>query len=212
MFTGIIEEIGIIRSVARGVSSSQLTIDARKVTEDMKTGDSICTDGVCLTVIRFGPDHFIVDVMPETMRRTSIGLLKPGSGVNLERAVRLTDRLGGHLVTGHIDGTGKIIRKWNEDNAVRYSVSAEPGVLKYLIERGSVCLDGISLTVVSVDRNAFGVSLIPHTQSVTTLLNKQAGDLLNIECDIFAKYTEKLIHHPSSGGEIDLKFITDHGF
>lgn len=212
MFTGIIEETGIVKSITRGAVSSQLTITAQLVLEDMKTGDSICTQGVCLTVIRFDEHHFTVDVMPETMRQTTLGLLKPGSRVNLERALKITDRLGGHLVSGHVDGTGKIIRKWNEDNAILFSISANPGILKYLVDRGSVCLDGISLTVVKADLHGFHVSIIPHTQLVTTLPQRQTGDLVNIECDILAKYTEKLLHPTAAGEGMDLQFLKDYGF
>lgn len=212
MFTGIIEETGIVKSVTRGAVSSQLTITAQLILEDMKTGDSICTQGVCLTVIQFDERHFKADVMPETMRQTTLGLLKPGSRVNLERALKITDRLGGHLVSGHVDGTGKIIRKWNEDNAILYSISADPHILKYLVDRGSVCLDGISLTVVKADLHGFSVSIIPHTQSTTTLPQRQTGDLVNIECDIIAKYTEKLLHPAAAGEGMDLQFLKDHGF
>ena len=212
MFTGIIEETGIIKAIKHGAASSQLTIQAKLVIEDVKVGDSISTNGGCLTVTSFGPGYFTVDVMPETIRKTSLNMLKPGSSVNLERALRLMDRIGGHLVSGHIDGTGKIIRRWEEDNAVWFRISAEPGILRYMADRGSVALDGISLTVTSVDHQSFSVSIIPHTQNVSTLLTKKNGDLLNIECDIIAKYTEKLLNKSDTGRKIDLDFLARNDF
>ncbi len=212
MFTGIIEETGIIRAVQHGARSSQVTVGAQKILKDVKIGDSICTNGVCLTVTTFGSDWFTLDVMPETLRRTNFATLKPGSPVNLERALRLSDRLGGHLVNGHIDGTGKISRKWEEDNAVWYTVTADEPVLRYIVEKGSVALDGISLTVTSVDARSFSVSVIPHTQQVTTLTEKKAGDLLNIECDIMAKYIEKLSSPGGHGSKIDMDFLAKNNF
>ena len=212
MFTGIIEETGTIRAVRHGANSSQVTVAVHKILEDVKVGDSINTNGVCLTVTSFGNDYFTLDVMPETLRRTNFATLKPGSTVNLERALRLADRLGGHLVSGHIDGTGKIGQKWAEDNAVWFNILADPGLLRYIVEKGSVALDGISLTVASVDRQSFGVSLIPHTQGVTTLMNKKPGDLLNIECDLIAKYIEKLTSSGDHGSKIDMDFLAKNNF
>ena len=212
MFTGIIEETGIIKSVGSGAKSAQLVIEAGKVLTEMKVGDSISTNGICLTVVSYTQNSFVVDVMPETMRRTSFSQLKQGSKVNLERALRLCDRLGGHLVSGHIDGTGNILRRWDEDNAVWYSVSAEPMLLRYIVEKGSVALDGISLTVAETDARGFSVSVIPHTQNVTTLLDKKAGDILNIECDMIAKYVEKLQSVKTTGSKIDLEFLAENGF
>lgn len=212
MFTGIIEETGTIKAIRHGSGSSQLTIGAKMVLSDIKIGDSINTNGVCLTVISFGHDYFVVDVMPETLRRTSFSALNSGSPVNLERALRLSDRLGGHLVSGHIDGTGKIIRRWDEDNAVWFNISADPSILRYIVEKGSVALDGISLTVATVDSRTFSVSVIPHTSEVTTILGKKSGDLLNIECDIIAKYIEKLNAPGDKGSKIDLEFLAKNNF
>ncbi len=212
MFTGIIEETGVIKAIKHGSKSSQITVQSKLVVEDVKVGDSICTNGVCLTVTAFGPDYFMVDVMPETIRQTNFNTLKPGSPVNLERALRLTDRLGGHIVSGHIDGTGKIIRRWEEDNAVWFKISASVSILRYIVDKGSVALDGISLTVTTTDANSFNVSIIPHTQGITTLENKKTGDILNIECDIIAKYIEKLQQINIPGKKIDMDFLAKNDF
>jgi riboflavin synthase len=212
MFTGIIEEVGTVKAVTSGAKSSKVTIEARMVLQDVKVGDSISTNGICLTVVAFDPSGFVVDVMPETMRNTGFSQVKPGARVNLERALRLSDRLGGHLVSGHIDGTGKILRRWEEDNAVWFSVAASPEILRYVVNKGSVALDGISLTVASTTPVSFAVSIIPHTQDVTTILHKMTGDVLNIECDVIAKYTEKLLTGKPTGSKIDLNFLAENGF
>jgi riboflavin synthase len=210
VFTGIIEEIGIIRNISAAGRSAKVIISAAKILEELKIGDSINTDGVCLTVTEFSSTSFTVDVMPETMHRSAFRLLKPGSPVNLERALRLSDRLGGHIVSGHIDGTGIIERVRKEDNAVWFSIAAEELVTRYIVEKGSVAIDGISLTIVKVDRRVFEVSVIPHTQDETTILTKKTGDLVNIECDIIGKYVEKL---GSCGkGKIDIGFLEENGF
>lgn len=192
MFTGIVEEAGVLKNVKHGAKSSVLTITARKALEGTKLGDSICTNGVCLTVTKLGTDTFEADVMAESLRRTNLGSLRPGDSVNLERALRLCDRLGGHIVSGHVDGTGKIISQEREDNAVWVTVAAPPEILKYIIEKGSVAVDGISLTVAYVDHRVFKVSVIPHTGQETTLLRKKVGDKVNLENDLIGKYVEKL--------------------
>lgn len=212
MFTGIVEEAGIVRSLQHGTNSSQITIGSSIVVSDLKTGDSVSTQGVCLTVIHFTSDSFTVDVMPETLRKTTLGDLKPGSHVNLERALRLSDRLGGHLVSGHIDGTGTIAKVWRDDIAIRLEISASPDILKYIIGRGSVAIDGISLTVTDVDSRRFGISVIPHTQTVTTLTGKRQGEAVNIECDMLAKYVEKLINPDKNSSKIDLEFLLKNGY
>ena len=210
MFTGIIEEKGIIKSIRTVGRSARIVISADKVLEGLKTGDSINTDGVCLTVTGFSSSSFTVDVMPETMHRTAYAKLKPGSHVNLERALRLSDRLGGHIVSGHIDGTGIITQIRKDENALWLSISAEDMVLRYIVEKGSVAIDGISLTVVKTGHGTFEVSLIPHTQSETTITAKKTGDQVNIECDIIGKYVEKL--SPTQSKKIDLNFLTENGF
>jgi len=212
MFTGIIEEIGIVKSVTKGAKSFSMLITADVVASGLKTGDSVNTNGACLTVTSPGKDSFTVDVMPETMRKTNLGSLKQGSPVNLERALQLSSRLGGHLVSGHIDGTGLIRKLKKEDNAVWITVKAGAEILRYIIPKGSVSIDGISLTVVHVDEDSFDVSLIPHTMTVTTLHDKKAGDTLNIECDMIAKYIEKITGNPGPGSGLNREFLDKYGF
>lgn len=210
MFTGIIEEKGTVERVTRGERSCRLTIRAGKIFDDLKTGDSVAVNGVCLTAAELGADTFTADVMAETMRRTSLDRLMPGSSVNLERAMQLGGRFGGHIVSGHIDGTGTILSMTREDNAVWIRIAADNSIMRYIVEKGSVALDGISLTVAEVSRGGFAVSIIPHTASETTLLERKTGDKINIECDIIGKYVEKL-SIPSSGG-ITEEFLMKYGF
>jgi riboflavin synthase len=212
MFTGIVEETGKVEVIKQGTRSSQITIRTEKLLQDLNKGDSINTNGVCLTVVAFDKTSFTVDVMPETMSRTNLGELRAGSSVNLERALRLSDRLGGHLVSGHIDGTGKISSRWNDGNAEWFRITAPKEILKYIAEKGSVAIDGISLTVVEANDASFTVSVIPHTRRETTISGKKAGDLVNIECDIIAKYLEKLINNGRGPGHITLDFLADKGF
>lgn len=210
MFTGIIEEIGKIKSIARGGRSVALVIEARKVLEDTKVGDSIATNGVCLTVTSMTEQLFQADVMPETMSRSNLGALKPGDRVNLERALCLSSRLGGHLVAGHIDGTGRITGMERDDMAIWITVSAPSKILRYVIEKGSITIDGVSLTVAYVDETVFRVSVIPHTQEETTLTAKHAGDVVNLENDMIARYVEKLMQ-PAKGG-MTMEFLMENGF
>jgi riboflavin synthase len=210
MFTGIIEEIGIIQSLARKGHSIALTIQAGKVLSGLKAGDSINTNGVCLTVTSFSADGFSTDVMPETFSRSSFSKIRVGEKVNLERALRLGDRLGGHLVSGHIDGTGTVNRKWTDENAEWITISADPGILKYIVEKGSVALDGVSLTVAHADDRSFDVSLIPFTQHETILHDRTTGNLVNIECDVVGKYIEKLTR--KENGTITANFLQEMGF
>lgn len=210
MFTGIIEEVGTIRRIEHGARSCVLTVAANTVLSDVHIGDSIAVNGTCLTVCRFDGNSFSADVMPETMRRTNLGMLKPGSAVNLERAMAANGRFGGHIVSGHIDGTGTIRSQRREDNAVWVTISASPEILRYIVEKGSIAIDGISLTVAAVTAADFSVSIIPHTGAETTLLHKKAGEIVNLECDIIAKYAEKLCSQRSGG--ITEDFLAKHGF
>lgn len=212
MFTGIVEEIGTVSRISRGSASVGLTISANLVPEGINTGDSISTNGICLTVTGFDSGSFSVDVMPETMRTTNLGSLITGSQVNLERALRLSDRLGGHLLSGHVDGTGVISRIWNEDNAVRMIIRTGRDLLRYVIRRGSVGVDGVSLTVISVDESSLGISIIPHTRMVTTLTLKNTGDTVNIECDMIAKYVEKFTRQAPEKGDLNIGFLSKHGY
>lgn len=201
MFTGIIEEKGTVAAVRKGNVSSKITFRASVVLSDIHEGDSIAVNGVCLTATDITDSTFTADVMAETMRRSSLGSLKPGDCVNMERAMLCGGRFGGHIVSGHIDGTGKIVSMKREENAVWVTVAAGSSIMKYIVEKGSVALDGISLTVASVTDNDFKVSIIPHTASETTLLSKQPGNLINIECDMIGKYVEKLMRlNPGSTG------------
>lgn len=214
MFTGIIEEIGTISSIKRGRVSASLVINAQLVNSDLKIGDSINTNGACLTVTSFNKNSFEVDVMAETMRKTNLDLLKSGSQVNLERALKLNDRLGGHMVSGHIDGTGTITQVYQEEIATWYTIKAEKEILNYIIKKGSVAIDGISLTVADLLESSFKVSIIPHTAKQTTLLSKKAGDVVNIENDMTARYIEKFMfkQEKENKRDIDMGFLKENGF
>ncbi|AEV67800.1 riboflavin synthase [Acetivibrio clariflavus] len=217
MFTGIVEEIGIVRRIVFGSKSIKLSIQCSKIMDDVKLGDSIAVNGICLTVVDRKSDEFTADVMPETMRKTGLGELKVGFVVNLERALRLSDRLGGHIVSGHIDGTGVIMDRVREDNAIWLTIEAGRDILKYIVMKGSVALDGTSLTVAYVDDKCFKVSLIPHTASITTLGSKEVGSRVNIECDMLGKYVEKLLlvnvsEQNSKSKDISLDFLIKNGF
>ena len=197
MFTGIVEEVGTIKNIKKGSKSAILTIQGDVVTKGSNLGDSIAVNGVCLTVTSLSGNTFIADVMAESMRRTSLGSLASGSKVNLERAMAADGRFGGHIVSGHIDGTGTITDFTREDNAVWVTISADSKILKYIIEKGSIAIDGISLTVAYVDSRCFKVSIIPHTAKETTLLSKKVGDIVNLENDVIGKYVEKLLNFSS---------------
>lgn len=198
MFTGIIEEMGTVRRLQRTTRSCQLTIAATIVLQDTKIGDSIAVNGVCLTVTNLQADAFTADVMPETLRRSSLGILHNGSPVNLERAMAANGRFGGHIVSGHIDGIGKIVSKVPEGNAQIVTISTDTSLLRYIVEKGSIAIDGISLTVAKITNSNFSVSLIPHTGSCTTLLSKHAGEAVNLETDVIGKYVEKLMQPTKS--------------
>ncbi|MGB9802402.1 riboflavin synthase [Desulfofundulus sp.] len=218
MFTGLVEEIGVLRGMSRGRHSARLTIEAIKIVDDLQLGDSIAVNGVCLTVVAFDRSSFTADVMAETLDKTTLGLLKPGDRVNLERALRLGGRLGGHLVTGHIDGVGRILRRQEHDIAILLTIGAAPEVLRYIVKKGSVAVDGTSLTVVEVGEEDFLVSLIPHTARFTILGSKRTGDLVNLETDILGRYVERFINSPGQVGDrlkksgISMDFLAEHGY
>ncbi|KUG03774.1 riboflavin synthase eubacterial/eukaryotic [hydrocarbon metagenome] len=215
IFTGIVEEIGTVKKISRGRQSFQISIQAAIALEDVKIGDSIAVNGVCLTVTEHSSSHFAADVMPETYERTTLKSLNNGSRVNLERALRLADRLGGHLVQGHVDGVGTIISKIPEDIAIAYRIKAGPEILKYVVAKGSIAVDGISLTVIEVREDSFTVSLIPHTSKLTVLGWKGEGDRVNLETDIVGRYIEKLITRSSeekSTKGINYKYLAENGF
>lgn len=193
MFTGIIEEIGEIAAIKRGAKSCSLVIKGDIIFSDLKIGDSVAVNGVCLTATSINGSTFTADVMAETMRRSGLGTLQKGSRVNLERAMAANGRFGGHIVSGHIDGVGFVQSLVREDNAVWVTVTADEGIMRYIVEKGSIAIDGISLTVAKVFKDAFSVSIIPHTGAETTLLTRKSGDRVNLECDIIGKYVEKLV-------------------
>lgn len=216
MFTGLIEEVGTLRAVRRGAHSAVLSIGAETVLSGLKTGDSVAVNGVCLTVTAQDSGGFTADVMHETLNRSALALLRPGSRVNLERALAAGGRFGGHIVAGHVDGVGTVQRITRDDNAVWYTIAAGPEILRYVVEKGSIAIDGISLTVARVDGQSFAISAIPHTVSVTTLAHRRVGDPVNLETDVLGKYVEKLLQPlqaeapPPSG--ITRDFLTRCGF
>lgn len=193
MFTGIVEELGKIRNINMRGNSGQIAIQADKVLEGTKIGDSISVNGICLTVTSLEKDGFTADIMAETVRRSNLNCIKKGDAVNLERAMSADGRFGGHIVSGHIDGTGKITGLKKEENAVWVTIETSEKILQLTIEKGSICIDGISLTVASVCDSGFQVSVIPHTGEETTLLKKKRGDVVNLENDIIGKYVQKLL-------------------
>lgn len=199
MFTGIVEEIGSIQEIKKGARQTVFSIKASKVLEDANIGDSIAVNGVCLTVTTLNGNTFTADVMNETLSRSSLGTLRSGSPVNLERAMPANGRFGGHIVSGHIDGTGRIASLSRDGNAVWFRITAEKKLLRYIVEKGSIAIDGISLTVAKLDGESFSVSIIPHTMGETVLGSKKAGDIVNLENDIIAKYVEKLMGHKEEG-------------
>ena len=211
MFTGIIEEIGTVRRIEHGAKGARLTIQAKTVLEDNRIGDSIATNGVCLTVVSMTGDSFSADVMAESLRRSSLGTLQGGSPVNLERAMAANGRFGGHIVSGHIDGTGTIASQKREDNAVWVKIKTPAPLLRYIVEKGSIAIDGVSLTVAAVTDTDFSVSIIPHTGAQTILLGKKPGDPVNLECDVIGKYVEKLTAPHKTGG-ISTNFLAENGF
>lgn len=193
MFTGIVEETGMVKSFCQRSRSCEIAVAGNKVTSDAAVGDSIAVNGICLTVTSLNSNVFTADIMNETLNRSSIGTARAGSEVNLERAMRADGRFGGHIVSGHIDGTGTISRISRDGVSVRYTISAPESILRYVIEKGSIAIDGISLTVAEVTDHDFGVSVIPHTMDNTILPSKKEGDIVNLENDCIGKYVDKLL-------------------
>lgn len=216
MFTGIIEELGTVIDFEISRDVWRIKIQANKVLEETKLGDSISTNGVCLTVSSMGKNYFYADVMGETIRRSNLGNLKKGNKVNLERAMAANGRFGGHIVSGHIDGRGKITAYEKEKNAVWITIAAEKELLKYIVEKGSIAIDGVSLTVAYVDEQKFKVSIIPHTGEETILLKKQIEEEVNLECDVIGKYVEKLLGFNNKKQEskklLSMDFLIKSGF
>jgi riboflavin synthase len=213
MFTGIVEEMGVIQRVDRSPQAIRLNILAKTVLEELEVGDSITVNGVCLTAVTVGESDFMVDVSPETVRVTNLGGLKAGEPVNLERAMRIMDRIGGHLVSGHVEGMGRIRERMQEGNAIVLSVEAPSGILKYAVRKGSIAVDGVSLTINDLTERALSVSIIPHTAEVTTLGLKGIGALVNLESDLIGKYVERLLKgEASSAGKIDREYLQRRGY
>ncbi|OMF35209.1 riboflavin synthase subunit alpha [Paenibacillus sp. FSL H8-0548] len=218
MFTGLVEEVGKMKGITKQGEAMKLVIGAAHVTVGVMLGDSISVNGVCLTVTSFDAASFSADVMPETYRKSNLHQLRAGERVNLERAMQAGGRFGGHIVQGHIDGTGTITRRETDANAVVYTVQlSDADMLRYVIPKGSITVDGISLTVVDTEANSFAVSIIPHTLGETALQHKHAGDTVNIECDVIGKYVDHLLHfkRPDSAksqSKLTTSFLMENGF
>ncbi|MCI1931777.1 MAG: riboflavin synthase [Clostridia bacterium] len=217
MFTGIIEEVGTVKEIKKGINSSRLMIEGKNILSDVKIGDSIAVNGVCLTVTSFDKTIFNADVMSETLSRSSLGSLSSGSQVNLERAMAANGRFGGHIVSGHIDGTGIISNMKRDDIAVWITINTTKDILNLIVEKGSIAIDGISLTVTNVNDTSFTVSIIPHTGTNTTLLTKKKGEIVNLENDIIGKYVQKLMgikekETKGNKSNITMDFLAEYGF
>lgn len=212
MFTGIIEEIGKVKSISNNTKSSRIEISATKVLDNTLIGDSISTNGVCLTVTELDKNSFTVDVMAETVRSSNLSKLKVNDQVNLERALTLQTRLGGHLVSGHVDIEGRISNVEKEENATWITIAIEQMYMKYMVKKGSVAIDGVSLTIQDISESNIRVSIIPHTKEVTTLLHKSLGDSVNIEIDMMVKYVERLLSFKQEKEMIDESFLRKHGY
>ena len=216
MFTGIIEELGTVERVTRGRVSAILAIRAEAILSDLKIGDSVAVNGVCLTATSLTGHGFTADVMHETLDRSALAGLGPGSPVNLERAMAANGRFGGHIVAGHVDGVGTIAAIEKDDNAIWFTITAPAQVLRYVVEKGSIAIDGISLTVARVETDRFAVSVIPHTAAVTLLGQRRTGDRVNLESDLVGKYVERLLRPaPEEKGQeskLTMEFLSQHGF
>ena len=212
MFTGIVEELGTVKKIKKGANSAVFTIRAEKILDDLKTGDSVAVNGICLTVTACLEDGFTADVMHETLNRSALIQLSLGQHVNLERAMPANGRFGGHIVSGHIDGTGVIAEVKREENAVWYTISAGENIMRYIIEKGSVAIDGISLTVAKTGKDYFKVSVNPHTMEQTILPEKRQGDKVNLENDQIGKYIEHLLGLEKKTSGITMDFLHQYGF
>lgn len=214
MFTGLIEDLGTLRDIRTGQDQARLSVATGLPMAELTLGESIAVNGVCLTVTSFGEGIFSADVSPETLDCTSLGRLARGARVNLERALRLSDRLGGHMVSGHVDGLAKISEFHRDGNAWRYTFRAEAAVIEYLVAKGSVAIDGISLTVNDVSENSFSVAIIPHTLSVTTLQDRRVGDDVNVETDLIGKYVARFLKNGtvSKPQGVTMDVLAKHGF
>ncbi|MFC7319435.1 riboflavin synthase [Halobacillus campisalis] len=214
MFTGIVEEIGSVKGIKTKTEALEISIQAKDILDDVNLGDSISINGVCLTVTSYTDRSVEFDVMPETFRATNLNELKQGSPVNLERAMAAGGRFGGHLVSGHIDGTGQIVNKTPESNAVYYEIELPDELIKYFVYKGSIAVDGTSLTVFGVKENKVTISLIPHTMEHTVLGNKGAGDRVNIECDMIGKYVAHFLgkDEPDEKSQMTKEFLSENGF
>ena len=212
MFTGIVEELGSVRQITRTSDKQRIAISCNKILEDIHLGDSIAVNGVCLTVVDFDSSGFCADVMNETFSRSSLGFLTSGSNVNLERAMSAQGRFGGHIVSGHIDGTGTIRNIRRDANAVWFEISSDEKILNYIVEKGSIAIDGISLTVACVSKTSFQVSIIPHTLDATILGKRKRGDLVNLENDVIGKYIKKFVDERNDSKGLTREFLLSNGF
>ncbi|MFD1707301.1 riboflavin synthase [Siminovitchia sediminis] len=212
MFTGIIEEIGTVIRIDRKAKSFTIHIQAHTILEDVRLGDSIAVNGVCLTVTDFSRSMFQADVMPETFKSTSLRLLSSGSKVNLERAMAANGRFGGHFVSGHVDGTGLVLNKKRMENALYMDIQIPEVFHPYVMEKGSIAIDGTSLTIFGIEKDTITISLVPHTQSETILAEKNLGDPVNIELDMLAKYVRRMLGSNQEKQEITMDFLTEKGF
>ncbi|PEI91960.1 riboflavin synthase [Bacillus pseudomycoides] len=213
MFTGIVEELGTVSNIRQSGEAMKLTIAANTILSDVKLGDSIAVNGICLTVTSFTASSFTVEAMPETVRATSLRMLGTSSKVNLERAMAANGRFGGHFVTGHIDGIGTILNKKQHYNAIYYKIGIPDDLLRYCLQKGSIAVDGTSLTIFDIDESSITISLIPHTVSESIIGKKAAGDIVNIECDMIGKYIERFISQPTKRStSVTESFLQENGF
>jgi riboflavin synthase len=217
MFSGIVAEVGTVKVIEGGREAAVLTVEATPAFSDMVIGESIAVNGVCLTVVQREGSTFAVDVSPETLRTTNLGELRLGDGLNLERCLTLNDRMGGHLVSGHVDGVGTIIDKRPEANALHYDIRLPTALMRYIVPKGSIAVDGISLTVVACRLDGFQITIIPHTAAITTIGRKGIGATVNLECDMIGKYVERALQARLEGegaeaGELQVALLRRHGF